>query len=108
MQKETFGISCDAISGPFDDHLGDIAVPVLYVGAAGGFGKHGLYTLGLLGSDDVQTHIVQLDSDDNEAVDFGHVDLFTASEAGALAWTTIHRWLERHNDDHSCDGNHQP
>ncbi len=34
----------------FDDHLGEITVPILYVGAGGGFGDFGVYTTTLLGS----------------------------------------------------------
>jgi len=33
---------------PYDDYLGEITIPVFYVGAAGGFGEYGVYTTTLL------------------------------------------------------------
>src|SRR5262249_30935794 len=44
---------------PIDDHLEDIKVPLYYLGAAGGFGDHGLYTTSLVGSSDVTTNVVR-------------------------------------------------
>ncbi|HEU4598022.1 MAG TPA: hypothetical protein VFS10_23040, partial [Pyrinomonadaceae bacterium] len=63
---------------PYDDRLGEINVPVLYVGAAGGFGEFGLDTLALLGSTDVSSHVVRLHPAEARAVDFGHADIFMA------------------------------
>jgi hypothetical protein len=42
----------------FADHLGDITVPILYTGAAGGFGPWDEYTTTLTASKDVTIHIV--------------------------------------------------
>jgi len=71
-------------------------VPVLYVGAGGGFGDFGLYTTTLLGSTDVQTHIVQLQPDPARLFDFGHADLFNATDAPSLVWQPILDWLQAH------------
>ncbi|MBN2172087.1 MAG: hypothetical protein JW819_12280, partial [Candidatus Krumholzibacteriota bacterium] len=38
---------------PWDDHLGDVTVPVLYVKANGGAGSYGDYTIDVMGSTDV-------------------------------------------------------
>lgn len=87
---------CEETDVPFDDHLGDIRVPVLYVGAGGGFGEFGVYTTTLLGSTDVQTHIVQLQPDPARLFDFGHADLFNAADAPTLVWQPILDWLQAH------------
>lgn len=86
--------TCESTDVPFDDHLGEITVPVLYVGAGGGFGEFGVYTTTLLGSTDVTTHIVSLASP--RIVDFGHADLFLANNAQALVWQPILSWLQAH------------
>jgi hypothetical protein len=86
--------TCDQVNVGFDDHLGEIRVPVLYIGAGGGFGEYGLYTLSLLGSTDVSTHIVSLAP--IRIADFGHADLFLANQAPSLAWQPILDWVRAH------------
>jgi hypothetical protein len=85
---------CNVENVAFDDHLGQITVPVLYVGAGGGFGELGVYTTTLLGSTDVTTHIVDLTPD--RLSDFGHADLFLGNDAQALVWQPILTWLQAH------------
>jgi hypothetical protein len=97
MIYDTYTVSCSAgSSGPFDNHLNDITVPALYVGAGGGFGSNGLYTLTLLGSQDVSNLIVSFYPPEQAAFDFGHVDLFHAQDAENLVWSPIYQWLSRH------------
>jgi hypothetical protein len=96
MEHDTYTISCGASSTPFDNHLNDITVPVLYVGAGGGFGRNGLYTLTLLGSQDVSSLIVSFYPPEQAAFDFGHADLFYAQDADDLVWSPIYQWLSRH------------
>ena len=81
---------------PYDDYLGDITAPVFYVGAGGGLGEQGLYTLSLLGSTDVTSMIVQLFPPEAAAIDFGHVDLWTANDSPTLVWTPILDWINDH------------
>lgn len=102
LLADASAITCSSSPGTFDDHLGSVTVPVLYVGAGGGIGAYGLYTLSLLGSNDIQSHIVSFYPPAQQAFDFAHVDLFNAGNAGDLAWAPIHRWLARHRDD-SCE-----
>ena len=104
MMSETFQISCQTgPSGPFDDHLREIRVPVLYLGAAGGFGNAGLHTLSLLGSKDVQTQIVALHGPNQAGLDFAHADLLNARNAQDLVWSRIDQWLTAHSyDDDVC------
>lgn len=87
---------CNEVDVPFDDHLGDITLPILYVGAAGGSGQLGIYSTTLTASTDVTIHIVQLLDDDMRAVDFGHADLMIARDAEALVWEPILDWITAH------------
>jgi hypothetical protein len=96
MEYDTNTISCGATRTSFDDHLNDITVPVLYVGAGGGFGPNGLYTLTLLGSQDVSSLIVSFYPPEQAAFDFGHVDLFYGQGADDLVWSPIYQWLSHH------------
>jgi hypothetical protein len=95
-QVETEAIWCGDVDTPYDDHLAEISVPVLYVGAEGGFGSFGLDTLSRLGSADVSTHLVRLHPAQARAVEFGHADLFLADNARELVWEPIHNWLVTH------------
>jgi pimeloyl-ACP methyl ester carboxylesterase len=103
LLAEASAITCgDDPSLPFDKHLNDITVPVLYAGAGGGFGGYGLYQLSLLGSTDVSNHIVSFYPSEQQAFDFGHVDLFYAENAQKLLWSDILQWLKKHEHDNSC------
>ncbi|GMU07877.1 hypothetical protein [Corallococcus caeni] len=81
---------------PFDDHLQDVKVPVLYVGAAGGVGRYGEYSTRLLGSTDVTRLIVRSRGESERALDFGHADLFLARDARVRVWQPILQWLRAH------------
>jgi hypothetical protein len=85
---------CDEEDSPYDDHLGDIDVPILYLGAGGGFGEYGLFTTTLLASGDVESLVISLNADNAE--DFGHTDLFLATEAEDLVWHPLLDWIRRH------------
>lgn len=81
---------------PWDDNLGLITVPVLNVAAGGGMGDLTTYTTTLLGSADVQNVVVRLHAVGEEAIEFGHIDLFLANNAQALVWTPMLNWLKAH------------
>ncbi len=81
---------------PFDDHLHDITVPVLYVGAGGGYGSSGVYTTTLLGSSDVSTNVVELYPEEQRLLDLGHGDIFYADDADALFWSSIKGFILSH------------
>lgn len=85
---------CDEVDLPWDDHLDEIDVPVLYVGAAGGFGEFGVYTTTLLGSDDVTILLPRaFAAPENRLFDRGHADIFLADEAATLYWEPILDWI---------------
>ncbi|HEX2224685.1 MAG TPA: hypothetical protein VHN15_10815 [Thermoanaerobaculia bacterium] len=80
----------------FDDRLDRIRVPVLYVGAGGGFGQYGVYTTTLLGSRDVTSHVVSVVPADQRLFDLGHADIFHARDAQTRFWQPILSWLQAH------------
>jgi hypothetical protein len=80
----------------FDDHLADITVPVFYLGADGGFGYSGIYTTTLLGSQDVTSHVVDLQPAAAQLVEIGHGDIFLANDAESLFWQPILSWIQGH------------
>jgi hypothetical protein len=88
--------ACEQTDVAFDDHLAEVTVPILYVGAGGGFGDYGVYTTTLLGSTDVTTHIVSLLPAEARIADYGHADLFLANDAETRVWQPILDWLQAH------------
>lgn len=86
---------CDEVDVPFDDWLGDVAVPILTVGAAGGAAPLP-YTPLLTASQDVSQFSVQFLPDELHFLDFGHADLVTANEAESLVWQKILDWILDH------------
>jgi hypothetical protein len=99
--KDIEALQCDNLDVPYDDYIGDITVPILYLGAGGGHGEKGLYTLGLLGSTDVTTSIVQLYPPEFAVIDFGHTDLWSADNAPGLVWTPLLGWIDDHTPGNS-------
>jgi hypothetical protein len=89
---------CDEVDVPFDDHLGDITIPILAVGAAGGAAPQA-YAPWLTASKDIEEFTVQLLSDGELFFDFGHGDLFTATDAEVLVWQPILDWLLAHRSN---------
>ncbi len=82
----------------FDDHLGDIALPIFYLGAGGGGGSMGEYTGTLTASTDITNYIVTVNAD--RALDFGHADLFLSRDASILVWQVLYNWLISHSASH--------
>lgn len=71
-------------------------MPLFYVGAYGGQGEAGNYSTTLVGSTDVSILMVSLHPAEEIALDFGHVDLFTADNAPSLVWTPVLNWIVAH------------
>jgi len=89
---------CNEQDVSFDDHLKQITLPIFYLGAAGGTGSSGEYTLTLTSSTDINTHIISKETYENRFRDFGHGDLFMADEASSLVWEPLAQWLTMHGD----------
>jgi hypothetical protein len=86
---------CNAENSTLDDHLGDINIPALYLGAGGGMETLGYYTIEQLGSQDVTKYLVSLNTDPK--LDYGHGDLFLADNADVEVWEVLRQWLLGHN-----------
>lgn len=93
---EADAVVCDATDVSFDDHLGDITVPVLYIGAGGGFGEFGIYTTTLLASTDVTSLVINKVPATQRLLDYGHADLFLAHDAAETVWQPLLNWVNAH------------
>jgi hypothetical protein len=82
---------------PHVAHLHDVTVPVLDIGARGGVAPYTAATVSFLGSTDVTQIYVQLHPDEDAAIDFGHIDVFTAFNAPELIWRPILDWVVAHS-----------
>ena len=90
---------CDEGRDPtFDDHFRETAVPILYVGAAGGTALDGAYTASLTATRDYTEVLVQRLPESQRAYDFGHADLFTATDADTFVWEPIRAWIVDHRE----------
>ena len=90
-----FECGCDEEDVSFDDHLAEISVPILYLGAGGGSGTTGDYTSSLTASTDLTTYLVSISGTD-PASDYGHVDLWFGYDADELVWDVLRQWLVDH------------
>lgn len=81
---------------PFDDHLGEITVPILNLAPIGGFGEASRYTTTLLGSSDITHLIPSLNPPEEILLDYGHIDIFLAGNAQSLVWQPMLGWIEMH------------
>ena len=87
---------CGEAPLPVNAPLANIRVPTLLLGAAGGIGEQGLFTLSQLGSTDKSSLIVQRLPPERRAEDFGHADLLFGTDARELAWQPLAAWLLHH------------
>ncbi|MBK8492224.1 MAG: hypothetical protein IPL49_15415 [Saprospirales bacterium] len=85
-----------SMDSPYDDHLAQVKVPVLNIGAGGGFSETSKYGIARLGSTDVTHLIPSLEAPGDELIDFGHVDIFTGYNAKEMMWEGLLGWLEGH------------
>jgi pimeloyl-ACP methyl ester carboxylesterase len=93
---DTDAVWCGDGSGPLDVELSRIRVPLFYLGAAGGYGDHGLYSTTLVSSTDVTTNVIRRFGPEGAFEDFGHGDLLFASAAPDLVWRPLAQWLASH------------
>jgi len=90
-------LMCGKKNLPYDDYLKDVKVPVLYVGAEGGFGSYGVYSAkSVLGSQDVTVLLVKENAATGRLAEYGHADLWLAGDAEKKVWEPIYNWMKRH------------
>lgn len=94
--RDTSAVTCNERDVPWDDHLDRVRLPILYVGAGGGFGHLGAYQTHLVDSADATVLIVRQQREDLAALDIGHADVFQAPVSGGLFWTPIRDWILSH------------
>lgn len=99
IDVDTDQLLCGTFDTPFDDHLAQITVPILHVGAKGGFGPSAFASTTFTASRDVTTITVQRLPDTDEAMDFGHVDTVLARDAETLVWRPILDWIMAHREN---------
>ena len=88
---------CSEVDVAFDDHIGAITLPILYIGAGGAFGTFGYHTSTLTGSTDITNYNVSVKPADQRIIDYGHGDLFLANNAPTLVWKPLYQWLVNHH-----------
>ena len=98
LVRDAAAIMCPTEVTPWDQHLAEIEIPILAVGAAGGAGPQFAATLDLLTSAEVDRLMVGLHPPEEVLLDFGHVDLFTAWNAPELVWQPMLEWIEEHTE----------
>ena len=96
---DTEQMMCGEVDTPLDDGLAQITVPILHVGAKGGFGPSAYASTTFTASRDVSTITVQRLPDSDEAMDFGHVDTVLARDAETLVWQPILDWIMAHREN---------
>ncbi len=99
IDVDTEQLLCGTSSIPSDKHFAQITVPILHVGAKGGFGPSMYASTMLTASRDVTTITVQRLPDSDEAMDFGHVDTVLARDAETLVWRSILDWIMAHREN---------
>ncbi|TXN38295.1 hypothetical protein FVB32_08370 [Flagellimonas hymeniacidonis] len=93
---EGFGKFCEENVATIENQLGELRIPILYIGAAGGFGEQGVYSTTRTNSKDVSIHIVSKQPEELRAIDYGHADIFMADDAAQMVWEPLRDWLISH------------
>ncbi len=93
---EGFSKFCEENVATIEEQLGELRIPILYLGAAGGFGEQGVYSTSVTRSKDVSIHIASKQPDELRAIDYGHADIFMADDAAQMVWEPLRNWLVNH------------
>ncbi len=93
FSSEELAPGCGLDATPWLNQIGDVDLPVLYVSSAGGFGLVYEATLDLMTSADTAMLTISLHPPEEVALDFAHIDLFTADNAPQLVWQPILDWI---------------
>jgi hypothetical protein len=94
--RDVNAITCDMADVPWDDHLTEVQIPVLFVGAGGAFGPLMEYQAHLVRSRDVRTHVVRAQPPDEPWLDIGHLDVFWSPVMRDLFWKPMLSWIRAH------------
>jgi hypothetical protein len=94
--ERDYSVMLAGLPSPYNDHLGDITIPVFDIGGAGGIAPYTAATRSYLGSNDITYLYVTVGAPD-PTLDYGHIDIFTASNAPQLVWQPVLQWIEDHS-----------
>ena len=81
--------SSDAFPVVFDDHVGEIEVPIFYIARQ----EDNFYSTTVTGSRDVSKLVVNPTLNPNL---YGHADFFLANNAAGEIWQKILDWIKAH------------
>ncbi|MBD0852220.1 hypothetical protein [Maribacter arenosus] len=84
---EVSACGCPTRDVTFDDHLGEISLPILYIGSEIATGEAGIFSSSLTASTDITNHIVP---------GYSHSDLWLGYDADQLVWSPLRNWLKNH------------
>ena len=93
---EWFSYLLDRGDSLFDDHLGEIQIPVLNLTPLGGFAYSTEYGMSMIGSPDKQTLMPGMGLP--LAEEFAHIDLFTSTSAEQIVWQPLLGWINAHTE----------
>lgn len=97
ISRDILEIRCRAEpASSFDGGIAGIRVPVLHIGAAGGNANAIDYTLSQISSTDVTSTLVRVGEVGQEAFDYGHGDVFAATDADIRVWQAMIDWVNTH------------
>lgn len=88
IRYELSAVQCPDEEVTYDDYLGEISLPILYIGAEKAEGEAGIYTSSLTSSSDITSNIVP---------GYSHADLWFAYDADKMVWSVLHDWLIDHS-----------
>ncbi len=89
-------LGCPTAEAPWDDHMGEIEVPLLGIVAAGGYGVD-FNDFDLVASTDKTWRVVSLHPPEEVLLDYGHIDPFNAENAQELVWQPMLHWIRTHS-----------
>ena len=87
LNYELSACPCPKEDVSYDDHLKQISLPILYIGAGLAEGHMGVYTSSLTSSTDITNHIVER---------YSHADLWFGYDADNFVWGPLSDWLKNH------------
>ncbi len=96
IAAEGFSVFCPENRDGIIADLNQVKIPILYLGAAGGYGQDGVFATTLTSSSDVSAEIVTKFPNGPRILDYGHADLFMANDAPDLVWRPLRDWLASH------------
>jgi len=99
MLYENYAVLCDPDDVTFDDHIGDIALPILNIATGGGFGDISYYTPTMTSSSDIQNYMVSIPGME-KSEDYAHADIWLGYDADEMLWSELYAWLIEHTRPH--------